>query len=332
MCFFTKQCIVITTLSFLTFHSSEALLIKQKMILQGHGDAITKILFLQNGDIATAANDKTIRIWHEGSCIKKMDSINDIPSTLLELDATTLVSGGKDGMIEFWNMNNSSCIKSHFCYRGGAVVVLIKKENEDVLVGKASGLILSIPKNGDLTIPKKQPKKKGMRFLEMSMGNAMLYLKDKTLFIMNPLIPKSIKVFNASVNTPKNDISAVANLKNGTVAAAFVNYNNILDSEDPYEFFPYTVSIKLWHDNKIVKKLKGHSGRIICLLELPNGFLVSGSHDGSVKFWDVKDDVKQNDSCVGDITCKCPVTSMMYGGGDLYVGMNDGDVLVYTIG
>jgi WD40 repeat protein len=120
-------------------------------------------------------------------------------------------------------------------------------------------------------------------------------------------------------------------LKNDAIAVAFINYNNSLDSEDPYDFFHYTVSIKVWHDNKMVKKLKGHKGHISCLLELPNGLLVSSSHDGSVKFWDVGQNVKQNDSCLGTIICKCPVTSMVYDGGDLFVGMSDGDVQVYTI-
>jgi len=48
-------------------------------------------------------------------------------------------------------------------------------------------------------------------------------------------------------------------------------------------------TVRIWNiiNYPCIKVFHGHSGYVCALFELPNNVLVSGSHDRSIKFWDL---------------------------------------------
>ena len=49
----------------------------------------------------------------------------------------------------------------------------------------------------------------------------------------------------------------------------------------------YSGRVYVWHGNRLVKSLKGHSGRVNAVASGPMGML-SGDSKGNIKFWDAK--------------------------------------------
>ena len=48
-------------------------------------------------------------------------------------------------------------------------------------------------------------------------------------------------------------------------------------------------TIKIWDTDtgSLIKTLTGHTDRVFSLAVLPNGFLASGSHDNTIKIWNI---------------------------------------------
>lgn len=68
----------------------------------------------------------------------------------------------------------------------------------------------------------------------------------------------------------------------------------------------HIIQISSNKDGRLVKKLTGHTGKIIGFIELPNGNLLSVSLDGTIKHWDMKNykciaTIEADVSCLDDI-------------------------------
>ena len=116
---------------------------------------------------------------------------------------------------------------------------------------------------------------------------------------------ENLKIFsclNTLYKTPKKDILFQNNLKhlllneNNPNGDNFVtNFNEIkneLPQKNPelvlnYNFNIIKNKISNIPSFKIAYKLQGHSDKIVVLLQLKNGYLVSGSYDHTIKVWDL---------------------------------------------
>lgn len=68
----------------------------------------------------------------------------------------------------------------------------------------------------------------------------------------------------------------------------------------------HVIQISNNKDGRLVKKLTGHSGKIVGLIELPKGNLLSVSLDGTIKHWDMKSykciaTIEADVSCLDDV-------------------------------
>ena len=73
--------------------------------------------------------------------------------------------------------------------------------------------------------------------------------------------------------------------------ARIIGATKLVNKEYKHHFLTidleHAIHVSSNKDGKLVKKLTGHTGRILGIIELPNGNLLSASLDGSIKHWDM---------------------------------------------
>ena len=79
-----------------------------------HSDRIRKILFLENGNLVTASQDGTIKVWNSltGKLIIDLKAPSNWVSSLVQLSNGWLASGLRDGSIYMWDINDNKPIKT----------------------------------------------------------------------------------------------------------------------------------------------------------------------------------------------------------------------------
>ena len=88
--------------------------IDEKFTLKGHEDAVFALLVLPNGDLVSASDDKTIKIWDLNKKIEKttLTSHKDGVRALALLKNGDLASASYDSTIKIWNLNDGSVKKT----------------------------------------------------------------------------------------------------------------------------------------------------------------------------------------------------------------------------
>jgi phospholipase A-2-activating protein len=71
--------------------------------LSGHEGAVWAVLGLENGDIATASADKTIKLWRDLMCIKTLGGHTDAVRALRNVPGLGFISASNDGTAKLWS-------------------------------------------------------------------------------------------------------------------------------------------------------------------------------------------------------------------------------------
>lgn len=82
--------------------------------LKGHSNDVTSVDISANNQIASASKDKTIRLWNlSGALIREIKGhTKEVNAVQFNYNGTKLVSGGADGKVIEWNVENGSLNKS----------------------------------------------------------------------------------------------------------------------------------------------------------------------------------------------------------------------------
>ncbi|MBA6364422.1 hypothetical protein H4J42_11795, partial [Colwellia sp. BRX8-8] len=88
----------------------------------------------------------------------------------------------------------------------------------------------------------------------------------------------------------------------GTMALINIEYKDHFLTVD----LEHAIQISSNKDGRLVKRLNGHTGKVIGLIELPNGNLLSVSLDGTIKHWDMRSykciaTIEADVSCLDDV-------------------------------
>ncbi|RMZ98100.1 serine threonine kinase, partial [Brachionus plicatilis] len=80
------------------------------MTLNNHSQRVRTLVVLQNGDLASGSEDRTIKIWNleNGSVKMTLKNHSSWVRTLAVLQNGDLVSGSEDSTIKIWNLENGS--------------------------------------------------------------------------------------------------------------------------------------------------------------------------------------------------------------------------------
>jgi len=91
-----------------------------------HSNWFYRLLELQNGLVASASWDNTIKIWNtlNTDCMKTLEGHSLAVSSLAVISDTKLASGSYDSSIKIWNSTTGECISTLQGHSGGGIYCL----------------------------------------------------------------------------------------------------------------------------------------------------------------------------------------------------------------
>ena len=123
-----------------------------KKKLEGHSGHILMMIKLQDGRLASAASDNTIRIWNimNRKCEVKLKTQQEDIWGLNELSSSILVSGAENCKLYFWDLDQEKCILTKQSQKQGIIYVIISFENQLIAHGEGHEIqILKYQKSKD---------------------------------------------------------------------------------------------------------------------------------------------------------------------------------------
>jgi len=82
----------------------------ERINLQGHTDSVWSVIETKSGNLVSASDDGTIKIWDLKT--RNYISIQASVNSVIETKSGLLVSANKDNTIKIWNPNTGECIKT----------------------------------------------------------------------------------------------------------------------------------------------------------------------------------------------------------------------------
>ena len=239
----------------------------QTGILSGHTDEINSVAFSSDGRLlVSGSDDTTVKLWdvQTGGTIQTFSGhTNLVRSVSISVDSATIASGSFDDTIRVWNVQTGECcciIKS----QGNTYLVKFSPTNSQLFLSVAGNKISQWNISGHQAGPAIN-------------GYYVDFSPDGTLLVLHH--QKSVTVRNSS---------------SGTVIAKFqsieVNVACCCFSTDGRMVAVSTGStICVWNivstEPHLIDTFIGHAGDINSLVFFSPSSLISGSNDGSAKFW-----------------------------------------------
>ena len=233
-----------------------------------HDAFINCLLKLKDGKIASACNDKTIKIWDLN--ILKFSKIlkghESAVYTISQLDENKLASGSEDKTVKIWDISTGELLHS---LQGHKLAVWCVIPISKHLIASSSG---------DKTIrisPNNNKKCKNSligheeavwSILLLNNGNLASASCDNTIRIWDLNTYKCLQVLKGH----DSYVYSIIQLFNGEIASG---------SNDG--------TIKIWElsNYKLKKTYSGHEGGVCSIIQLGNGKIASSSKDTSIKIW-----------------------------------------------
>jgi WD40 repeat protein len=237
-------------------------------------DLITRVIELNNGDLALCIQDSTIRIYNLQTKlqVENLNGHSGEVRALVQLESGRLASGSCDSTINIWN------------YMTGVVVRTLRGHLDcvnDLVFSSGDLTLVSCSKDDTVKIWKNlHAKYVTMRSLKESRygGINRLLLINSLNLLASGFYDGTIVIWHLESGQIKNCLYDHVGIVNSLVY--------LIDS-DKIASASHDFSIKIWNYELGLeqKTLRGHTFHVFSIVLLKNGHLASASGDGSVKVW-----------------------------------------------
>ena len=270
--------------------------------MQGHKAGINSAALSPDGKRAlSGGRDPTMRLWdlETGKEIRTLKHPSaSVWDVAFSLDGTKALSGCSDGVVRVWELDSGKELLALAAQKGGvAFTGAFTLDGKQVVTG--AGNAWNNPKKEgtlrlwDLTTGKQVRQFEGhtqdIRRVAISPDGKQLLSGsfDGTMRLWEIESGKELKCFNG----PGNFVESVGFTPDGKKAICSYGPQTIETrfDEDP------RCSLWLWDLNtgKELKRFKGHSAPVLSLALSADGhFLLSGSGDGTMRFWEIANDIQ----------------------------------------
>jgi WD40 repeat protein len=276
--------------------------------LAGHTHAVTCLVVLPEGKLASACWDKTILIWDitTGLYEAELREHDDAVITLAVLPGDMLASGSHDTTIRIWNISTQACeivLRGHESYVSSLAVVSNK------LI--SGGWDRSI-RVWDLTTYRCEmvfPRYIDIIFSLFALSSGKLASCDIVITIWNVSEQTSEKMLRGHSHW----VSDMAEIPDGRLISG-----------------SWDCTVRIW-DISIGRcdfVLEGHLGPINSIVMFPNGKLVTGSDDQEIRIWEIS--VRQCEVILKGTDKVRSVCALP--GGALVSGASDGKIHIWDVG
>jgi WD40 repeat protein len=239
--------------------------------ISGHIRSVRGVVVLKYGEIVSASDDKSIKVWdsNNGTLIRTLTNNTDGIQSLVVLNNGTLIASGSYQKVKIWDPYTGDMIFSldgHSDY----VRTLTVLKNSNLASGSR-----------DTTI----------KIWSVTTGQLLHTLHDHTTFVRSLAVLENGNLVSGAAQ-PDNSIriwdpisgSLIGKFESGlsagiTMLLVLTNGQLVTSS---------SMEIKIWDkDLKSIATLRGHESYVWSLCQLQDGNLASGSEDSTVKIWEV---------------------------------------------
>lgn len=239
--------------------------------IQAHEDVIYSMAALQDGQFATAAWDKTIKVWKAGQCLLTLKGHARHVTCIQEIDRDTLASGSTDKTIKIWDLKTGNCINT-LTHQGN--IRCLKRLSHGLLASGSSDHTIKVWDIKTMRCVKTLTgHTDSINSLEdLSHGKLASGSWDKTIKIWDIAKGACVKTLTGHTEV----VRSLLHLSNGQLVSA---------SRDK--------TLKFWdiHQGVCHRTVQSHTDAVNCLYALKNGYLLSGSWDKTIKIWDVQNGI-----------------------------------------
>ena len=281
-------------------------------ILSGHTDFVRSLAFSLDGKLlVSGSEDRTINLWdiQTGGVVKTFHGHTDyVISVSISLDQTTIASGSEDRTVRLWDIQTRECYhvikqKDCVCYVG------FSPRDSQCLMSVSGHEVCKWSINGH-------------QIGSVYDGHCVAFSSDGTQFILC-----------------KGATVTVQNSDSGVLIAEFHMANSnlnycCLSSDGRLVAGAAGSTICVWDitssDPHLVETLVEHNGGITSLAF--SSFLISASHDRSVKFWQIGT-LSTGPTMTGTMSTpptSAPIMSVTLQAGDGIAISSDSDGVVKT--
>jgi WD40 repeat protein len=279
--------------------------------LKGHSDAVSCLIMLSDGSLASGSRDSTIKIWdlNKKLTIKTLNGHTGPVTSLLSLSNENLASSSEDKTVKMWDIKEGKVLNTLTGHTDCVSVLTLL--SSDYLASGSSDCTIKIWNINSGTL------KKTIGHFEQPV-HVLTSLPSGNLASVSR--NNAIKIWDANEGTLLNIlkghtscINALISLENGLLASA---------SRDR--------TVRIWDVNEccLLNIFKGHQDVVLSLVYMKNGYLASGSRDNSIKIWDLHEGVLKKTLVGSD----CPILALVsVSNGYLVSGSEDKMIKIWNI-
>lgn len=163
--------------------------------LQEHTGSISKIVAdKETGVFLSCSYDSSIRIYNEScsSSLGVLCGVHQGPVTEMDWKASLCVSGGRDGLVALWDINNEKCITKQKWHMGQISNIKLHTDSNNsnliITTGVNDGIINVVDMRTNLKIFSKQLHRAAINFVGTTEENLLVTgSADKTIKIFDML-------------------------------------------------------------------------------------------------------------------------------------------------
>ncbi|KAJ7769463.1 hypothetical protein B0H16DRAFT_1686239 [Mycena metata] len=275
---------------------------------EGHVDDILSVLFIQDGYIASASHDATIRFWDPtlGAPILMPFIHHEKPVTSLAFsqDRMLLVSGSRDGCVGIWDMNRHEILAT-FSLTEAVTCVAISPSGKTIVAGCKDGTVnfwdIRRREEPRSTFREHKQRVTAVAFLDDENAVQMIFIHPQ--FAPSRALVRAEKRLHAlavSVNRRSLIAACCSCIVVWTLSDSLVAGDPVYLAKDSYELRSIAVhgsriaagvgnKIQIWDSQSgelVMGPFNDHRDLVTSLAFSSNGkWLVSGSIDRSIRVW-----------------------------------------------
>lgn len=319
--------------------------------LEGHTDAVLKVIGLADGRVVSASDDSRLRVWNpqSGKTLQILDGHKFLVRSVAALVDGRVASGSNDRTIRIWDLQTGQTLQILKGHTGPVYAV----------AGLADGRLLSASNDHKIWVWD-LPTGQVLQTLEghsesitslaiLADGRVVSASYDRTLRVWDLPTGQSLQTLEGHSEA----ITGVASLADGRVVSAshdrtlrvwdlqtgqslqtleghtdsVLGVAALADGRVVSASRDYT--LRVWDPlpGKMLRSVEAHPASISCVAELADGQVVSGSHDFTLRVWDLQTEREEHEPLeghLGPVKCLAKLAD-----GRVITGANDGALRVW---
>ena len=241
----------------------------QIQIKHDHDGGIVSLCLLKNGDLASASEDKTIKIWRIGEndyqFIHTLKGHTNWLNKVIGLEDGRISSCSYDKTIKIWDNNTYQCIATIKLHTHDITSII---EMNDSIISVSYNNILRWNKSSYECI-------QVIQNAFCSCSNGLEKLNNHTL-----LLGGNCVLFVVDIES--SEVKEMQDSRLGYIKCFRVIRNDlVLSGNDKGEICCYNPS-----SNQIISKSKFHNDEITCLIESEDNKIISSSYDTTIHIYE----------------------------------------------